>query len=230
VLEPVTSEVLTYPSTHVVFEGDEARITGVQRAKFIRRIEGAGEVFGIKFRPGMFRPLSAVPMWKQIDRVVPLKGELGLGERAWRKELWAADDERERAERADALLAERLPPPDARAVEVRDLIARAAAERDLLNVARLAEVSGHTSRMLQRRFREYVGVGPKWVIRRFRLQEAAERLETSGETVGEVAHALGYFDQAHFVRDFKSIVGRTPEAHVKRARALDSSPHVTSAP
>ncbi len=51
---------------------------------------------------------------------------------------------------------------------------------------------------------------PKWVIQRYRLFEAAEQL-AAGHTDGvRVAHELGYFDQAHFIRDFKALVGRSP--------------------
>jgi AraC-like DNA-binding protein len=56
-----------------------------------------------------------------------------------------------------------------------------------------------------------VGVPPKWVVRRFRVQEACERVKT-GEAPNwsQLASELGYFDQSHFIRDFKDQVGRTP--------------------
>jgi AraC-like DNA-binding protein len=66
-------------------------------------------------------------------------------------------------------------------------------------------------RSLQRRFRHYVGVGPKWVIRRYRLHEAAEQLKAeTPPPLADLAASLGYADQAHFARDFKRVVGRTP--------------------
>jgi AraC-like DNA-binding protein len=54
-------------------------------------------------------------------------------------------------------------------------------------------------RTLQRLFQRYVGVSPKWVLRRYRLHEAAARLaEGTSGTWAEVAAELGYFDQPHF--------------------------------
>ncbi|WP_334071861.1 helix-turn-helix domain-containing protein [Burkholderia cepacia] len=52
---------------------------------------------------------------------------------------------------------------------------------------------------------------PKWVICRYRLHEAADKL-AGGEAVdlAELAQALGYFDQAHFTRDFRKLVGKAP--------------------
>ncbi len=73
-------------------------------------------------------------------------------------------------------------------------------------------------RALQRLFSRYVGVSPKWVIRRFRLQEAAEQL-TRGNIVdwSRLALDLGYFDQAHFINDFRSLIGMSPTEYAKRA-------------
>jgi len=72
------------------------------------------------------------------------------------------------------------------------------------------------ARQLQRLFREYVGVTPKWVIQRYRLIEAAERLATGvTEDFAGLALDLGYADQAHFIRDFKKLVGRPPAGYAR---------------
>ena len=69
-------------------------------------------------------------------------------------------------------------------------------------------------RSLQRLFREYVGVTPKWVLQRVRLHEAAERMaDGDSDCAAALALDLGYFDQAHFIKDFKAIVGRSPSEY-----------------
>ncbi len=66
-------------------------------------------------------------------------------------------------------------------------------------------------RTLQRLFSQYVGVSPKWVIKRFRLLEAVGELSKNKKADWtKLALELGYFDQAHFIKDFKSIIGKTP--------------------
>jgi AraC-like DNA-binding protein len=74
-------------------------------------------------------------------------------------------------------------------------------------------------RSLQQLFSDYVGVSPKWVIRRYRLHEAADRL-ANGEEVDLTALALdlGYFDQAHFTSDFRKLVGQAPGQYREQAR------------
>src|SRR5690606_22157944 len=84
-------------------------------------------------------------------------------------------------------------------------------DRAIIKVEQLGERAGTSVRQLQRLFRRYVGVSPKWVIKRFRLQEAAELIEQDPATTWtEIAMGLGYFDQAHFIKDFKAVLGQTP--------------------
>lgn len=79
---------------------------------------------------------------------------------------------------------------------------------------RTAEHAAISVRTLQRLFDEYVGVPPKWVVRRFRVQEAAERAREGGRVDwAALAVDLGYTDQPHFVHDFKAQVGRTPSEY-----------------
>ncbi len=215
---PEVAEVLSYPSIHVTFEGRDARILGVVRGKFARRLEGRGEVFAVKFRPGMFRPWYGAPVIRLTNRSEPLHAEFDVSASTLLDEVFASDDEIVRAKALEARLRAALPARDADAELARDLVERVQREPALSSVARLCEVSGLTPRAVQRLFRDYVGVGPKWVVRRFRLQEAAELLETTDESIAAIAARLGYFDQAHFVRDFKAVVGKAPSAYARRAR------------
>ncbi len=88
---------------------------------------------------------------------------------------------------------------------------RIAKDSDITTVEKLAAIAGLGPRSLQRLFREFVGASPKWVIRRNRLQEVASRLERGqAATLTALAATLGYSDQAHLARDFKSVVGKSP--------------------
>jgi transcriptional regulator GlxA family with amidase domain len=104
--------------------------------------------------------------------------------------------------------------------QVVEVVQRALERPTLTRVEELAELAAIPPRTLQRLFRRYVGVGPKWVIRCFRLHEAATRLSEGTCPEGAaLAAELGYFDQAHFIRDFKALIGSAPSEYAARCAA-----------
>lgn len=204
---PFTSYSLPYPSVHLVVENGRWRLTGVTTRRFARTVSEEGAVFGIKFAPGGFRPFVGGSVARFTDQTLNAEPVLPLVQ-----QLPADPTEPSSTlvERTEAVLMENLPAPDPRVGEVQALVQSIAARRDLVRVEQIA--SSMSLRALQRLFREYVGVSPKWVIQRYRLFEAAERL-AAGADGAEVAQSLGYFDQAHFIRGFKAMVGRSPGAY-----------------
>jgi AraC-like DNA-binding protein len=103
---------------------------------------------------------------------------------------------------------------------VAQIVHAVAGDRTILRVDDIVALYGLNKRTLQRLFAKYVGVSPKWVIQRYRLHEAAARLAGSPDVShAALASDLGYSDQAHFVRDFKKIVGMSPAAYGRGMRA-----------
>ncbi len=74
-------------------------------------------------------------------------------------------------------------------------------------------------RAVQRLARRSIGLPPLAVIRRYRLQEAAQRLREDPELpIARVAAELGYADQAHLSTDFRRTLGRAPREYRHDAR------------
>jgi AraC-like DNA-binding protein len=213
------AETLPHPSVHMIFEpGGRSCIRGAARAKFSRVLAGRGGVFAVKFTPGGFHPFARVPVSAFTDRIVTLRRVFGADGDAVNRAILAERSDRSRIAIVERFLRARNPQPDERVVSVAAMAAAAAQDRSILKVDDLVERFGMNKRTLQRLFVTYVGVGPKWVIQRYRLHEAAEQL-TGGGAAGHAALALqlGYSDQAHFVRDFKAIVGMSPALYARAA-------------
>ena len=206
----------------MVFRDGRAELVGVMRGRFTTRLEGRGGVIGTKFRPGGFRPFVERPIAAFADRRWPLADVLGARADALAKEVFDCFDcDREAIARIEAFLRGCHPAADAGMDLAARTVARIAADRTITRVEQLLDEAGTTQRGLQRLFREYVGATPKWVIQRYRLIEAADRLAAGDAEAGAaLALDLGYADQAHFIRDFKRIVGQPPAAY---ARALKST-------
>ncbi len=91
-------------------------------------------------------------------------------------------------------------------------------------VAELAEEVGWSRRHLAARFREHVGLPPKALARILRFERAAERLRGGADLV-DAALDSGYYDQAHFNRDFKALAGVTPTQYrVTSVQEMQSVP------
>ena len=82
-----------------------------------------------------------------------------------------------------------------------------------MSVSDLADNLGWSSRHLERRFQDLVGLSPKRVSGILRLQRVLHHArEQPDQRLTELAYQSGYYDQAHFIREFKSFAGVTPKA------------------
>ena len=215
---PVLAETLPHPCVHVVFERGRARIAGVQPRRFRRRLQGQDRVFGIKFRPAAFQPFLRAPLSRLTGRTVGLRTVFGSEGLVLRDAILAEPDPRRCVTLAQDFLRARLPAMPPEVARLRDVVERLASDPDILRVEQVAALAGMEPRQLQRRFNAAVGVSPKWVIQRYRLHEAVELLSRAdAPDMASLALRLGYFDQSHFIRDFKSVVGRPPARYIAEA-------------
>lgn len=215
--EPRLQETLPHPSVHLTIETDRSRIMGVVRRRFSVTLADTGFAFGIKFRPGAFQPFLGAPVSTIADREVSLEAVFGAEGAALDAAIRTVDDMDERAEIAERFLRARMPAPDKNRLLAGRLVDRILEDRAILRVEDLVRHAGLTARTLQRLFSRYVGATPKWVIQRYRLHEAAERLASGAEAGAALAYELGYSDQAHFINDFRAIVGVSPAEYARRA-------------
>lgn len=217
--EPVyEQDVLPHPSVNLVLEPGCSEVVGVMTGKFTRRLEGLGRVFSATFWPGGFSAFYPGPLTELTDRRVPMAELLAIDVPALEREVFedAVDD----AARLDALVGALQacgPKVEAAAVQARDIARTIIEQPDILRVDDVAAHVGLGVRTLQRLFARYIGVSPKWVIQRKRLHEAAERLAApSPPNLADLAAELGYADQAHFVRDFRNLVGVAPGSYTRQ--------------
>jgi AraC-like DNA-binding protein len=222
-LEPRLVEALPHPNVHVVFEEPESKAWGISTSKFSRILEGKSHVFGIKFTPGGFFPFLGRSVSSLANHSIPVDQVFGNEVHGLERTVLATEDEEEMKGFADAFLLDHRPQPDEKTGLARQLVERILHEPDILTVDDFAASTGISVRSLQRLFNQYVGVNPKWVIRRYRLHELLEQMH-SGRHLdwAQVAIDLGYFDQAHLINDFKSITGYAPTEYPGLEPARDS--------
>jgi AraC-like DNA-binding protein len=218
-LAPERAETLPHPSVHMIFERNVGgRVSGIMRGKFSRLLEGEGGVLAAKFTPGGFYPFLGKPVSQLADATVSVHDVFGADGDALERAVLAEREDASRIAIVERFLRGRRPAVDETAALMTATVYAVARDRGILSVEDLVVRSRMNKRTLQRLFAKYVGVSPKWVIQRYRLHEAAERL-TANPSIAQAALAtdLGYSDQAHFIHDFKALVGTSPAAYARAA-------------
>ena len=216
VAEPEIAEVLPHPSVHLVLEAGGSRVAGVPKGRFTTRLEGSGRVLGTKFRPGGFRPFLKAPVSSLSGRTIPLEEIFGPAAEGLEERALAFADPVQAFEVVQTFLEGLRPLPDPQTDLAARIAERVATDREITKVEHISSAFGLGTRSLQRLFSDYVGVSPKWIIQRYRLHEAAERIATGAPIDWpDLALDLGYADQAHFIRDFRRLVGTSPAEYAK---------------
>lgn len=234
-------ESLPHPNVHLVFTGGHTPsvlVHGVPTKKFTRELAGTERVFGVKFRAGRFRGFLGRQVATIADKTIP--AEDIFGEEVWRLVPLLTGDgtEEEKVAAANRFL---LVQPTVqqggyrkstiRKDEVTEDLADACVQQildhpQMTKQAQLAAWAGCSERTLQRLFLEYVGVSPKWVIRRYRMHEFVERMhgQTGPLDWAGLASELGYFDQSHMIQDFRHWTGYTPQQYMQgRSNAMPAT-------
>ena len=210
-------KVLQYPNSLVVVAPDYARFYGVTTGLSTTTLTGDGWAVGVACAPAAGHLLTRRPMAEYTDRAVDVTEVLGDAGRVLTDRVRTAmsgDPHSPDAHAgATAAVADALRPylpVDSEGALVNRLVEFVESRGDVLRVAQVCEEFGLSERALQRLVHRRIGLTPKWLIQRRRLQEAAERLRTSDTSLADVAAVLGYADQPHFSRDFSSVTGMTP--------------------
>lgn len=226
------SQVLPHPTCSLTVElgshprdgvppGGAVVVTGVATRRFDVDVAGWGRVVGVKFRPGGLAALTGRAASAWTDRTVPATEVIPPPLVATLCDPDLADRPPEWAATAEAGLRDLAPADDARYTDLLDIVAGMLADRSLLTVADVCARYALSERTLQRLFTHYVGVGPKWVLARYRMHDVVTAIDDGYDgTLTDLAARSGWYDQAHFTRDFTALVG-VPPGQYRAARRRD---------
>jgi AraC-like DNA-binding protein len=203
--------LIAFPACNLVVEPHAVGLSGPTTRRSYRDLTGTGWAVGALLRPAAVPfftddPSQLLDTFRGVDRP-------DLQARVAEAMNGPASREQRHRLAVDAFsdwVIATLPRPDPQALLANALAELVDTDPDLLRVEDVAARLHVSARTVQRLARQYVGLPPLTMIRRRRLQEAAQRLRTDpGTSLAQIASQLGYADQAHLATDFRTILGFT---------------------
>jgi AraC-like DNA-binding protein len=187
----------------------DAWLAGMQ-TKFLAIESTSSYMIGARFKPGGAHALLGAQVDSYTDQVLPLE-RLWPGAAGLRAAVTAADTDEERFNVFEEFLLAQLRPEAASYALVREAIERLQASRGQAAIQELSDKLGVSHKHLSEEFRSLVGIRPKQYARMLRFSMALAELDPSQPVDwNELAHKAEFYDQAHFINEFKAFTGLTP--------------------
>lgn len=218
---PSTQRTLQHPVCLLVVSNDYARFYGPTRGLSSVTLSGEGYAAGVMLTPAagrllLDRPVASVTdVHLDLDALTTLDGAALTGE--VRRAMDAGPSAPDSHAAAIAAYERRLRtflPVDEQGLLVNHLVAWLREHPEVTRVDEVAEAVGLGERALHRLTTDRLGLSPKWLVQRRRLHDAVLALKAGTRSLAGLAAELGYTDQAHFTRDFRTVTGTTPGAYL----------------
>jgi AraC-like DNA-binding protein len=207
--------LIAFPASNLVVEPDGVGFAGPTTRSSYRDLSGTGWAVGALLRPAAVPffaddPAALRDTYRQLElptlRVPVSHAMTSAADRQQRHRL--------AVEAFTDWLTELAPAPTPEALLANTMAELIDTDPTVLKVEDAAAQLHVSVRTLQRLANRYVGLPPLAMIRRRRLQEAAERLRTDpGTGLATVAADLGYTDHSHLANEFRSVLGFTPTSY-----------------
>jgi len=93
-------------------------------------------------------------------------------------------------------------------------------KKGMITVADLCIEVSVGERYLQQLFQKYIGLSPKFFTRLIRFSRIFNLIQENDPDWAEVVYQAGYYDQSHFIRNFKAFTGEDPTAYIFAEKTL----------
>jgi len=198
------------PNFHLVFENGRAKLIGPVSKVYSYKMTAEGQIFAVKFKAGALAELLTEPMTHFVDQEREAAEYFGAEVNELASVLQKPASDGEVVDKIHAFLTPFVRKATTQRQAVEQQLSLIKQNAEITKVEQLAKHANTSVRTLQRNFIKYFGLTPKWLIRKYRLHQALTKLESEEVDIAEVVESLGYTDQPHLIRDFKEILGVTP--------------------
>jgi AraC-like DNA-binding protein len=168
---------------------------------------------------GLFHLLGR-PVSAYTNQVIDLES-IGLTDVAGFVEKLAALPPQERIKLLDNYLLREFALHSLKPSPVEAALAYIYQRQGVVSIEEITQQSASSRRHLVRLFHEQVGLSPKTFLRIFRFHQVVLAIKTNpNPSFQDVLYVYGYYDQSHFIRDFKALMGQLPSQFASEERAI----------
>lgn len=201
------------PNFHLVFDSGNAKLIGPVSKVFCYKMANSGKVLGVKFKAGALADFLPAPLAEFVNQELIASNYFTERAEALAYELSHDLPDQVIFNKMQHFLAPFVQKPSRQQLAVSEQLELIKSTPEITSVQQLSERTHVGVRSLQRNFTKYLGLSPKWLIRKYRLHQALSELEKHQVEICDLVVRLGYTDQSHLIRDFKDFLGTTPRGY-----------------
>lgn len=174
------------------------------------QVNGHFGIVGVCFYPYAIQQLFNVSIKELACQSYDLESVLGKDGKILMERILLAPNHSKRFELLTDFLLEKASRSSTIDPNILDSVQKIYARKGRINIDEVTENVWLSRRQFERKFNEWIGIRPKLLTRLIRFQASLKMKQYAFPSLTALAHHCGYFDQSHFIRDFKAFAGMSP--------------------
>jgi AraC-like DNA-binding protein len=195
-------------------------VAGQIRKHFFLENSGVSSIIGVKLQPQALTMLFELEMHTFTDMVLDLRKALRSKMNRVEDDLRAADTEAGKIAVLDEYFCARLRVMNPDRIPIERAIALIFDRKGMITVGELAAEMELGERALEKIFKHYIGLSPKFYTRIVRFNHIFQLIKDKGPDWADIVFKAGYYDQSHFIRNFKAFTGEDPTSYMFEEKSL----------
>lgn len=182
---------------------------------------GSTNIFSVRFHPGGFLPFTSVPIKEMENLAIDLTQLFGNEGHVIETNMLAANSVEEKIKWIESFLLNRLSDTETIDRVIKSTVETMLTANGQISIDELSQQININRRQLERKFSSAVGLSPKTLSKVIRLQSTLKMLLNKELTsLTALAYEGEYYDQAHFIKDFKEFTGKTPKEFYRHSMKM----------
>lgn len=196
------------------WEEQEKQLLAGQISKFFYlKNSGYSGIIGIKFQPWAISSLFKIEMHYLTDKIIKIPNDTLLDINEINNLAETEMDCDDKLVAIEALLNDYLTNKKTGNIKGQNAIKAIINKNGIISSEELETISGMNERALQRYFKSYIGVSPKFYCRIIRLSYVFNLVNQGNFNWLDLVFLGGFYDQSHFIKNFKEFTGEEPSVY-----------------